>query len=81
MGYKVQTSVKNFQMTLEVRCTFPANHQNSPKLASHCWVEMPSCHQDHTVYTVSNFDWQENGRQTGLQLGRVGKAKYVMDFR
>ncbi|XP_037453399.1 tubby-like protein 4 [Triticum dicoccoides] len=40
MGYKVQTSVKNFQMTLE-----------------------------------------ENGRQTILQLGRVGKSKYIMDFR
>ncbi|GJM90379.1 hypothetical protein PR202_ga06653 [Eleusine coracana subsp. coracana] len=40
MGYKVQTSVKNFQMTLE-----------------------------------------ENGRQTVLQLGRVGKSKYIMDFR
>ncbi|KAM0893331.1 hypothetical protein ACQ4PT_025162 [Festuca glaucescens] len=40
MGYKVQTSVKNFQMTLE-----------------------------------------ENGRQTLLQLGRVGKSKYIMDFR
>nr|CAB3445834.1 unnamed protein product [Digitaria exilis] len=40
MGYKVQTSVKNFQMTME-----------------------------------------ENGRQTVLQLGRVGKSKYIMDFR
>ncbi|EEC72613.1 hypothetical protein OsI_06093 [Oryza sativa Indica Group] len=40
MGYKVQPSVKNFQMTLE-----------------------------------------ENGRQTILQLGRIGKAKYIMDFR
>ncbi|RCV05198.1 hypothetical protein SETIT_1G063700v2 [Setaria italica] len=40
MGYRVQTSVKNFQMTLE-----------------------------------------ENGRQTVLQLGRVGKSKYIMDFR
>ncbi|XP_066317970.1 tubby-like protein 4 [Miscanthus floridulus] len=40
MGYKVQTSVKNFQMTLE-----------------------------------------ENERQTVLQLGRVGKSKYIMDFR
>ncbi|CAL5059946.1 unnamed protein product [Urochloa decumbens] len=40
MGYKVQTSVKNFQMTLE-----------------------------------------EKGRQTVLQLGRVGKSKYIMDFR
>ncbi|KAK3152301.1 hypothetical protein QOZ80_2BG0157020 [Eleusine coracana subsp. coracana] len=40
MGYKVQTSVKNFQMTLE-----------------------------------------ENGRQTVLQLGRVGKSKYIVDFR
>ncbi|XP_039788436.1 tubby-like protein 4 isoform X2 [Panicum virgatum] len=40
MGYKVQTSVNNFQMTLE-----------------------------------------ENGRHTILQLGRVGKSKYIMDFR
>ncbi|XP_062218368.1 tubby-like protein 4 [Phragmites australis] len=40
MGYKVQTSVKNFQMTLE-----------------------------------------ENGRHTVLQLGRIGKSKYIMDFR
>ncbi|CAD6211315.1 unnamed protein product [Miscanthus lutarioriparius] len=40
MGYKVQTSVKNFQMPLE-----------------------------------------ENERQTVLQLGRVGKSKYIMDFR
>uniref|UniRef100_A0A0D3F1J3 Tubby C-terminal domain-containing protein n=1 Tax=Oryza barthii TaxID=65489 RepID=A0A0D3F1J3_9ORYZ len=40
MGYKVQPSVKNFQMTLE-----------------------------------------ENGRQTILQLGRIGKSKYIMDFR
>ncbi|KAF0906081.1 hypothetical protein E2562_009088 [Oryza meyeriana var. granulata] len=40
MGYKVQASVKNFQMTLE-----------------------------------------ENGRQTILQLGRIGKSKYIMDFR
>ncbi|CAM0946485.1 unnamed protein product [Alopecurus aequalis] len=40
MGYKVQTSVKNFQMTME-----------------------------------------ENGRQTILQLGRVGKSKYIMDFK
>uniref|UniRef100_A0A0D9VCY2 Tubby C-terminal domain-containing protein n=1 Tax=Leersia perrieri TaxID=77586 RepID=A0A0D9VCY2_9ORYZ len=40
MGYKVQASVKNFQMTLE-----------------------------------------ENGKQTVLQLGRIGKSKYIMDFR
>lgn len=40
MGCKVQTSVKNFQMTLE-----------------------------------------ENGRQTILQLGRIGKSKYIIDFR
>ncbi|CAD6247854.1 unnamed protein product [Miscanthus lutarioriparius] len=40
MGYKVQTSVKNFQMILE-----------------------------------------KNGRQTVLQHGRVGKSKYIMDFR
>ncbi|EAZ21964.1 hypothetical protein OsJ_05617 [Oryza sativa Japonica Group] len=40
MGYKVQPSVKNFQMTLE-----------------------------------------EKGRQTILQLGRIGKSKYIMDFR
>jgi hypothetical protein len=82
MGYKVQTSVKNFQMTLEVRCTFfPADRQNNPELASRCWVEMPSCRQDHTVYTINDSDWQENGRQTVLQLGRVGKSKYIMDFR
>ncbi|KAL5207972.1 hypothetical protein ABZP36_032407 [Zizania latifolia] len=40
MGYKVQASVKNFQMTLE-----------------------------------------ENGKETILQLGRIGKSKYIMDFR
>uniref|UniRef100_A0A0A8Y015 Tubby C-terminal domain-containing protein n=1 Tax=Arundo donax TaxID=35708 RepID=A0A0A8Y015_ARUDO len=40
IGYKVQASVKNFQMTLE-----------------------------------------KNGRQTILQLGRIGKSKYIMDFR
>ncbi|XP_073001784.1 tubby-like protein 4 [Typha latifolia] len=39
-GHKVQTSVKNFQLTME-----------------------------------------EKGRQTILQLGRIGKSKYVMDFR
>ncbi|KAK7245402.1 hypothetical protein RIF29_40244 [Crotalaria pallida] len=37
---KIQTSIKNFQLTLE-----------------------------------------ENGRQTVLQLGRVGKSKFVMDYR
>ncbi|XP_031248119.1 tubby-like protein 8 [Pistacia vera] len=39
-GLRIQSSVKNFQLTLE-----------------------------------------EDGRQTILQLGRVGKSKYVMDFR
>ncbi|XP_031131594.1 tubby-like protein 8 [Ipomoea triloba] len=39
-GLKIQSSVKNFQLTME-----------------------------------------KNGRQTILQLGRVGKAKYVMDYR
>ncbi|CAA2935195.1 Tubby-like protein 8 [Olea europaea subsp. europaea] len=39
-GLKIQSSVKNFQLTLE-----------------------------------------RNGRQTILQLGRVGKSKYVMDYR
>ncbi|CAN1121445.1 Tubby-like protein 8 [Linum perenne] len=39
-GLKIQSSVKNFQLTLE-----------------------------------------ENGKQTILQLGRVGKSKFVMDFR
>ncbi|KAK7262022.1 hypothetical protein RIF29_28350 [Crotalaria pallida] len=39
-GLKIQTSIKNFQLTLE-----------------------------------------ENGRQTVLQLGRVGKLKFVMDYR
>ncbi|OAY70528.1 Tubby-like protein 4 [Ananas comosus] len=39
-GHRVQTSVKNFQLTVE-----------------------------------------ENGRQTILQLGRIGKSKYIMDFR
>jgi hypothetical protein len=53
MGYKVQTSVKNFQMTLEVRCTFLADHQNNPELASRCWVELPSCRQDHIQFTQS----------------------------
>ncbi|KAK1323064.1 Tubby-like protein 4 [Acorus calamus] len=33
--------------------------------------------------SVKNFQliMEENGRQTMLQLGRVGKSKYVMDFR
>lgn len=39
-GLRIQTSIKNFQLTLE-----------------------------------------ENGRQTILQLGRVGKSKFVMDYR
>ncbi|XP_021830103.1 tubby-like protein 8, partial [Prunus avium] len=39
-GLRIQSSVKNFQLTLE-----------------------------------------ENGKQTILQLGRVGKSKYVMDYR
>ncbi|XP_062156639.1 tubby-like protein 8 [Alnus glutinosa] len=39
-GLRIQSSVKNFQLTLE-----------------------------------------ENGKQTVLQLGRVGKSKYVMDYR
>ncbi|KAG8058272.1 hypothetical protein GUJ93_ZPchr0002g24417 [Zizania palustris] len=40
MGYKVQASMKNFQMTLE-----------------------------------------ENGKETILQLGKIEKSKYIMDFR
>ncbi|KAJ3679201.1 hypothetical protein LUZ60_017212 [Juncus effusus] len=39
-GHRVQTSVKNFQLTME-----------------------------------------EKGKQTILQLGRIGKSKYIMDFR
>lgn len=39
-GFKIQSSVKNFQLTME-----------------------------------------ENGRQSVLQLGRVGKSEYVMDYR
>uniref|UniRef100_A0A453NIX8 Tubby C-terminal domain-containing protein n=2 Tax=Aegilops tauschii subsp. strangulata TaxID=200361 RepID=A0A453NIX8_AEGTS len=67
MGYKVQTSVKNFQMTLEVKFLLQ--------------LSMGLDQTEQHIMISTTCARQENGRQTILQLGRVGKSKYIMDFR
>ncbi|RWW30092.1 hypothetical protein GW17_00005338 [Ensete ventricosum] len=69
-GPRIQSSVKNFQLTTEA--WFLANLALVHKISQFI------CSED---YSCSYIVEQEKGRQTILQLGKIGKSKYVMDYR
>lgn len=55
-----------------------------PSLSTICEQRYPSVlNLFISIGLGANFymNCQENGKQTILQLGRVGKSKYVMDYR
>lgn len=73
----IQTSVKNFQLTLEVRIHIFRILTLGSNRVERKWFGFQLEEAEFWV----GFLAQENGKQTILQLGRIGKSKYVMDYR